>query len=84
LTIPTGLGEGRNALVVRAGHSIIAIGSGYGILSEIGLALKAGKTVIGLDTWELLRDGKVDGSMIVAKSAADAVDKAFTTTDSAI
>lgn len=51
LPIPTGMGEGRNLLVVRASDIIIAISSGYGTLSEIGLALKIGKPLIGLKTW---------------------------------
>ena len=41
VAIPTGLGEARNALVVRAADAVIAIGGGYGTLSEIALALKA-------------------------------------------
>ena len=51
LPIATGLGEGRNLLVVRASDVVIAIAGGYGTLSEIGLALKIGKPVIGLKTW---------------------------------
>ncbi|MEA2376438.1 MAG: hypothetical protein QOD13_345 [Thermoleophilaceae bacterium] len=53
VALPTGLGEARNALVVRAADVVIAIGGGYGTLSEIALALKAGKRVIGLDTWDI-------------------------------
>ena len=53
VAIPTGLGEARNALVVRAADALIAVGGGYGTLSEIALALKAGKRVVGLDTWEI-------------------------------
>ena len=53
VALPTGLGEARNALVVRAADVLIAVGGGYGTLSEIALALKAGKRVIGLDTWEI-------------------------------
>ena len=45
---PTGLGEARNALVVRAADALVAVGGGYGTLSEIALALKAGKPVVGL------------------------------------
>ena len=51
LPIPTGMGEARNVLVVRASDVVIAIAGGYGTLSEIGLALKIGKPVIGLGTW---------------------------------
>jgi uncharacterized protein (TIGR00725 family) len=56
-SIPTGLGEARNAIVVRAGAMVLAIGGGYGTLSEIALALKWGKTVIGLKTWQA-QDGR--------------------------
>jgi uncharacterized protein (TIGR00725 family) len=52
MALPTGLGEGRNLLVVRASDVLVSIGGGYGTLSEIALALKAGKPVIGLETWE--------------------------------
>jgi uncharacterized protein (TIGR00725 family) len=53
IAIPTGLGEARNALVVRAADALIAIGGGYGTLSEIAFALKAGKRVVGLGTWDV-------------------------------
>jgi hypothetical protein len=53
VAVPTGLGEARNALVVRTADVLIAVGGGYGTLSEIALALKAGKRVIGLGTWEI-------------------------------
>jgi uncharacterized protein (TIGR00725 family) len=36
--IPTGLGHLRNALIVRAGDAVVAIGGGAGTLSEIALA----------------------------------------------
>ena len=50
--IPTGLGDGRNLLVVRSSDILVAVEGGYGTLSEIALALKAGKPVIGLKTWK--------------------------------
>ena len=53
IALPTGLGEARNALVVRAADVLIAVGGAYGTLSEIALALKAGKRVVGLDTWPI-------------------------------
>jgi uncharacterized protein (TIGR00725 family) len=53
VAVPTGLGEGRNALVVRAADALVAVGGGYGTLSEIALALKAGKRVVGLGTWDV-------------------------------
>jgi len=52
IAIPTGLGDGRNLLVVRASDILIAISGGHGTLSEIALALKTGKTVVGIRTFE--------------------------------
>lgn len=55
VTIPiaTGLGEARNAVVVRSAQAVIAIGGEFGTLTEIAFALKFGLPVIGLRTWEL-------------------------------
>lgn len=57
LAIPTGLGEMRNALVVRAADAVVAVGGEFGTLSEVALALKTGVPVVGLDTWQLARGG---------------------------
>ena len=73
IPICTGLGNGRNLLVTRAGEAIIAIGGAYGTLSEIGLALSESKPVIGLNTWSLLKDEKMDCGIIVADSPEKAV-----------
>ena len=70
VTVPTGLGEARNALVVRAADALVAIGGGYGTLSEVALALRAGKPVIGLGTWD------IDGVQVVSDAEA-AVRAAF-------
>lgn len=53
VTIPiiTDLGHARNVLVVRSADIVVAISGGYGTLSEISIALKLGKPVIGLGTW---------------------------------
>jgi uncharacterized protein (TIGR00725 family) len=51
VAVPTGLGEARNALVVRAADAVVALGGGWGTLSEIALALKTGVPVVGVDTW---------------------------------
>jgi uncharacterized protein (TIGR00725 family) len=53
VAIPTGLGEARNALVARAADAVIAVSGGYGTLSEIAFALKAGKRVAGIDSWDV-------------------------------
>ena len=53
IAIATGLGEARNALVVRSADALVAVGRGYGTLSEIALALKASKPVVGVGSWDI-------------------------------
>lgn len=73
VALATGLGEARNLLVVRAAAAVVAIGGEYGTLSEIGFALKLGRPVIGLQTWELARRGQPDRGITVVETADDAV-----------
>ena len=53
IALPTGLGELRNGLIVRAADAVIAVGGANGTLSEIALALRTDIPVIGLDTWDV-------------------------------
>ena len=53
VALPTGMGEARNALIVRAADGVIAIGGEWGTLSEIAFARKTGKPVVGLGSWDL-------------------------------
>lgn len=53
VVLPTGLGQARNVLVVMAGEGVIAIGGSFGTLSELGHALKLGRPVVGLGTWQI-------------------------------
>jgi uncharacterized protein (TIGR00725 family) len=76
VAIPTGLGEARNALVVRAADAVVAVAGEFGTLSEIALALKLGKPVVGLDTWELGRAGRPVDAIVVATDPADAAAQA--------
>lgn len=55
IPIVTGMGMGRNVMLVKTADAIIAIGGEYGTLSEIAHALNIGKKVIGLRTWKLER-----------------------------
>jgi uncharacterized protein (TIGR00725 family) len=73
IAIPTGMGELRNGLVVRAADAVVAIGGGAGTLSEIALALKGGLSVVGLGTWEV-------PGVRTASSAQDAVAQALAAT----
>ncbi len=51
--IATGMGSARNSIIITTSRILVAVGGGYGTLSEIALALKAGKTVLGLKSWEI-------------------------------
>ncbi len=77
IPVATGIGYARNIAVVKSARAVIAIGGSYGTLSEIAYALKGGIPVIGLNTWSLARNGVEDGSIIKARSAEEAVEKAL-------
>ena len=53
VALPTGLGEMRNALIVRAADGVIAVGGGWGTLTEIAFAMRTGKPVVLLHSWRL-------------------------------
>jgi uncharacterized protein (TIGR00725 family) len=70
VAIATGLGEARNSVLTAAADCVIAIGGGWGTLSEIGLARKMGRPVVGLGSWDL-------AGLEVAGDPAEAVRKAL-------
>lgn len=70
IPIATGLGIGRNVIIARTADVLIAIGGGYGTLSEIAFALQMGKTVIGIKTWDIK-------GVVKAEDAEDALNKVF-------
>jgi hypothetical protein len=53
IPLPTGMGVGRNILVVRASDSMIAMDGGSGTLSEIAFALNIGVPVVDLGGWKI-------------------------------
>lgn len=73
IPIPTGLGEARNFVVVHAADAAIAVGGEYGTLSEIAIALKSGKPVIGLGSWELAKASGPDAGILPAENPEAAV-----------
>ena len=77
ISIPTGLGQGRNLLLVRSSNALIAIGGGFGTLSEIALALRTGTPVIGLATWSLHLDGRPVDAFPVATDPDTAAELAL-------
>ena len=77
VAVPTGLGEARNALVVRSADAVVAIGGGWGTLSEIALALKAGLPVVGMGTWEPVLYGEVASGVVATDDPRFAVAEAL-------
>jgi uncharacterized protein (TIGR00725 family) len=70
VAIPTGMGELRNGLIVRAADAVIAVGGAYGTLSEVALALKTGTPVVAVGSWDL-------PDVIAVGSAGEAVERAL-------
>jgi len=77
IPIVTGIGYARNVIIVKTAQAIIAVGGGYGTLTELGYALDSKKPVIGLKTWKFSRNNRMDKSIIRVNSAKEAVSKAL-------
>jgi len=70
----TGLAQARNQILVLSADVVVAIGGGWGTLSEIALALKFRVPVVLLSSWDLNRpDGLADPLLLHARTAADAL-----------
>lgn len=78
LAVASGLGDARNAIIARTVDAVIAVGGEYGTLSEIALALKMGKPVIGLKTWKVEAPVQPDHGIIYCRTARAAVGAAWT------
>ena len=76
IAVATGMGQARNTIIVLTADVVIAIGGGFGTLSEIALALRLGKPVVGLRTWEAAR-GERRAPLVVAWSPEQAVREAL-------
>ena len=70
-SIATGVGHARNLAVVCSGDVVISVGGEYGTLSEIGFALKVGRPVVALESWNL------GEQVAVTSSPREAVEAAF-------
>ncbi len=71
IKLATNLGHARNVLLAHSADALIAVAGSYGTLSEIAIALKIGKPVVVLNSWQPTSE------VIVADSPEDAVNKAF-------
>ncbi|MCM8794190.1 MAG: TIGR00725 family protein [Candidatus Omnitrophica bacterium] len=79
IPVPTGLGEGRNLIVVQSSDALIAIGGGAGTLSEIGFAMKLHKPLVLLGSWQIHPPEGADPIRmpLAAKTPAEAVQMAL-------
>ena len=77
VALATGMGEMRNALIVRSADVVIAIEGEFGTLSEVAFALKTGTPVVGLGTWELAKHGRPVAAFSTASTPEEAVDLAL-------
>lgn len=73
VAIPTGLGEMRNALLVRSVDAVIAVGGGWGTLSEIALAQRTGVPLVWIGGWDVRDETGAPAQVARADSPADAV-----------
>jgi len=71
LAVASGMGDARNAILANTAEAFVAIAGEHGTLSEIAFALKRGKRVVSLGSWE------VDPAVRVARSPEEAVSLAL-------
>ena len=57
--------------MVCSNDVVIAVGGEYGMLSEVGLALKVGRPVVALMSWDL------GGHVTVAATPAESIEAVF-------
>lgn len=60
VSLPTGLGEMRNALLVRTCDAVVAVGGSWGTMSEIALAVRIGVPVVSIGGWRMPAGGVLD------------------------
>ncbi|MFB7665873.1 TIGR00725 family protein [Kitasatospora sp. NPDC056138] len=63
VAVATALGELRNGLIVSTSDAVIAVGGSWGTLSEVALALRAGKPTVVVHGWEVLGPRAGDGPL---------------------
>lgn len=71
IPVATGMGIGRNIVIIRTAAAVIAVDGKYGTLSEIAYALQMNKPVFGLNSWN-----EVPGVTAV-NTPGEAVERAF-------
>jgi len=77
IVIPTGLGHGRNNIVVASADGVIGVGGSWGTLSELAIAVKMDKPVAVLKGWSAEGSSKAGKDFVIAENASEAVDVAL-------
>jgi uncharacterized protein (TIGR00725 family) len=67
VAIASGMGDARNAILANTAEAFVAVGGAYGTLSEIAFALKRGKRVVSLGSWD------ADAAILRARTPEEAV-----------
>ena len=70
VAVATAMGHGRNVVIAHSADALIAVGGGYGTLSEIAIGMKLNKRVVGLRSWDIQ-------GIINAEQPGEAVDLAL-------
>ncbi len=73
IVIATGLGHGRNAVLVLSADGVIALGGGLGTLSEIALAVRSGRPAVGVRSWRYERDDQTEPGLPLVADVEEAV-----------
>ncbi len=71
--IATGMGFARNAILARAADGLIAIGGGWGTLSELAMARRMGRPVVALQSWAPIRPQMRETPIPEAQTPEEAV-----------
>lgn len=77
ITIPTGVGEARNNIIVNSGDAVIVIGGSWGTLSELALAKRRGDVpVVQLGGWRIMdADGEPVPGILYAATPEEALEQ---------
>jgi uncharacterized protein (TIGR00725 family) len=82
VTLVTGLGQARNAVLVGSADAVIVVGGSWGTLSELAFAeRRGGIPVVSLRGWRVVdADGRPVGGVEHVATPEEAVEKAVTAT----
>jgi uncharacterized protein (TIGR00725 family) len=76
--VPTGLGEARNAVIVKSADAVVVVGGSWGTLSELALAMRRDVPVVSLYGWRITDDaGRPVPGVVSASAPTDAVETAL-------